>query len=151
MVQENMTVPFRGWTLVGIIGNGSFGKVYEIRRDQYGIVERSAMKVISVPQDPDEIQAYLRKGDAPETLRKMYEGSRASVLREYQTMVRLKDCPNIVRCEDIGVVRDPNGISSKIYIRMELLTPMSEYDKLRSFSEEEVIKLGSDICNMLTR
>ena len=101
MVYETITVPFRGWTVVREIGQGSFGKVYEIRRDQYGIVERSAMKVISVPQDPDEIQAYLRKGDAPETLRKMYEGSRASVLREYQTMVRLKDCPNIVRCEDI--------------------------------------------------
>ena len=151
MGYENITVPFRDWNVVREIGSGSFGKVFEIRRDRYGIVERSAMKVIAVPQDPNEIRTYLRDGYAPETLRKMYDGSRASVLEEYQTMIKLKDCPNIVRCEDIEIVMDPDGIGSKIYIRMELLTPMREYNKLRSFSEAEVIKLGSDICNMLVR
>ena len=151
MGYENITVPFRDWNVVREIGSGSFGKVFEIRRDRYGIVERSAMKVIAVPQDPNEIRTFLRDGYAPETLRKMYDGSRASVLEEYQTMIKLKDCPNIVRCEDIEIVMDPDGIGSKIYIRMELLTPMREYDKMRSFNEAEVIKLGSDICNMLVR
>ena len=151
MVQENITVPFRGWTVVDEIGHGSYGKVYEICRDQYGIVERAAMKVISVPQDPGEIQAYLRDGYAPETLRNMYDGSRTTVLAEYQMMVRLKDCPNIVRCDDIEIVMDPDGIGSKIYIRMELLTPIRKYDKLQGFSEKEIVKLCSDICNVLTR
>ena len=137
MGYENITVPFRDWNVVREIGSGSFGKVFEIRRDRYGIVERSAMKVIAVPQDPNEIRTYLRDGYAPETLRKMYDGSRASVLEEYQTMIKLKDCPNIVRCEDIEIVMDPDGIGSKIYIRMELLTPMREYDKMRSFNEAE--------------
>ena len=90
MVQENITVPFRGWTVVDEIGHGSYGKVYEICRDQYGIVERSAMKVIAVPQDPNEIKSYLRDGYGSETLRKMYDGSRVSILGEYQTMARLK-------------------------------------------------------------
>ena len=147
----NIAAPFFGWTVIRELGHGSFGKVYEIRRNQYGIVEQSAMKVIAVPQDPNEIRTYLRDGYSPETLRKMYNGSRASVLGEYQTMARLKDCPNIVRCEDIQVVMDPDGIGSKIYIRMELLTPVRDYEKLQSFNEEEVIKLGSDICNLLVR
>ena len=54
MGYENITVPFRDWNVVREIGSGSFGKVFEIRRDRYGIVERSAMKVIAVPQDPNE-------------------------------------------------------------------------------------------------
>ena len=151
MGYENVAVPFRGWTVIREIGHGGFGKVYEIRRDLYGFVEQSAMKVISVPQDPKEIKTYLWEGYSLETLRKMYDGSRASVLGEYQTMARLKDCPNIVRCEDIEIVMDPDGIGSKIYIRMELLTPIREYEKLQSFKEEEVIRLGSDICTMLMR
>ena len=151
MIHENIPVPFRGWTVVRKIGHGSFGNVYEIRRDRYGLTERSAMKVITIPQDPDEIQAYLRDGYAPETLRNMYDGSRASVLAEYQMMAKLKDCPNIVRCEDIEIVMDPDEIGSTIYIRMELLTPIREYDKLQSYSEKETIKLCSDICNLLTR
>ncbi len=151
MIYGKITVPFHDWTVIREIGVGGFGKVYEIRRDQYGFVERSAMKVIAVPQDPNEINTYLRDGYSPETLRKMYEGNLASVQGEYQTMARLKDCPNIVQCDDIEIVMDPDGIGSKIYIRMELLTPIRDYEKLQSFNEEEVIKLGSDICNILVR
>ena len=69
MGHENITVPFHDWTVIREIGVGGFGKVYEIYRDQYGFVERSAMKVIAVPQDPNEINAYLRDGYSPETLR----------------------------------------------------------------------------------
>ena len=142
---------FADGPLLSELGRGGFGTVYGIRRDRYGIVERSEMKVIAVPPIPNEIKSYLRDECGSETLRKMYDGSRASVLGEYQTMARPKDCPNIVRCEDIEIVMDPDGIGSKIYIRMELLTPIREYEKLQSVKEEEVIKLGSDICNMLMR
>ena len=60
MDYEYLAVPFHGWIVVREIGIGGFGKVYEIRRDQYGIAERSAMKVIAVPQDHNEINPYLK-------------------------------------------------------------------------------------------
>ena len=57
-------------------------------------------------------------------------------------MARLKDAPNIVRCEDINVVMNPDGIGCCIYIRMELLTPLRDCEKLQGFDEAEIIRLG---------
>ena len=150
MDTENIKVPFPGWSVVREIGHGGYGKVYEIRRHLLDVDERSAMKVIPVPRDPAEIRDYLNDGYDPDSLQKRYENSRNAVLREYTMMARMKDCVNIVRCEDITVVMNPDRISSRIFIRMELLTPMREYEKLRIFDENEVIRLGLDMCSILS-
>ena len=42
-----------GWKIVGIIGGGSFGSVYEIKRDLPNIQECAALKVISIPEEED--------------------------------------------------------------------------------------------------
>ena len=38
-----------GWRTTRLIGRGSFGAVYEIERDVFGDVEKSALKYISIP------------------------------------------------------------------------------------------------------
>ena len=150
MNTENMKVPFPGWAIVREIGHGGYGTVYEIRRHLLDVDERSAMKVIPVPRDPVEIRDYLNDGYDRDSIEKRYANSRNAVLREYTMMARMKDSPNIVRCEDITVVMNPDGISSRIFIRMELLTPIREYGKLRTYDENEVIRLGIDMCSILS-
>ena len=147
---DSMRVPFPGWSIVREIGHGGYGTVYEIRRHLLDVDERSAMKVIPVPRDPAEIQDYLNDGYDFDNLEKRYAGSRNAVLREYTMMARMKDSANIVRCEDITVVMNPDRISSRIFIRMELLTPMREYEKLRTYDENEVIRLGLNMCSILS-
>ena len=34
-----------GWENVDLLGEGSFGKVYRIRREEYGVVNEAALKV----------------------------------------------------------------------------------------------------------
>ena len=150
MNTEQMKVPFAGWSIVREIGHGGYGTVYEIRRHLLDADERSAMKVIPVPRDPAEIRDYLDDGYDFDSLGKRYANSRNAVLREYTMMAKMKDSANIVRCEDITVVMNPDGLSSRIFIRMELLTPMREYEKLRSYDEKEVIRLGLDMCSILS-
>ena len=42
--------PFFGsWKIVRLIGEGTYGKVFEIRRSEYGIEEKAALKIISIP------------------------------------------------------------------------------------------------------
>ena len=50
---------WKGWTVTGLLGAGSYGRVYEIRREQYGVEERAAAKVISFPTDMDEVHEYI--------------------------------------------------------------------------------------------
>lgn len=63
MPADNQTVSWPGWEVVRTVGAGSFGTVYEIRRELFGKRESAAMKVISVPADDSEI-AELRYEDA---------------------------------------------------------------------------------------
>ena len=48
-MEENKVI-WPGWEVVRKIGSGSFGAVYEIRRDMFGDVEKAALKVIHIPQ-----------------------------------------------------------------------------------------------------
>ena len=64
-------------------------------------------------------------------------------------MKELQGQSNIVSCDDFAIEENPDGIGGKIYIRMELLTPLQKVTKERLLSEEEVIKLGKDICKAL--
>ena len=56
------TVVFGNWTIARNIGSGSFGAVYELRRQDFGETYRAALKVISVPQDNAEIQSLAAEG-----------------------------------------------------------------------------------------
>ena len=45
-----------GWEYVRELGVGSFGKVYEIQRVENGKIFKSALKVISIPQNYAELE-----------------------------------------------------------------------------------------------
>ena len=64
-------------------------------------------------------------------------------------MKELQGQSNIVSCDDFFIEENPDGIGGKIYIRMELLTSLQEETRERLLPEEEVIRLGKDICKAL--
>ena len=42
------------WNIVSCLGEGSYGKVFEIERSEFGQTYRAALKVITVPQSSAE-------------------------------------------------------------------------------------------------
>ena len=54
-------IAFNNWTITKQIGRGSFGTVYEIQREDFGQVYRAALKVITVPQSEEELNATLEE------------------------------------------------------------------------------------------
>ena len=49
-----------GWECVRLLGAGSFGKVYEIQKIENGRAYKSALKVITIPQNDAEIEKSLK-------------------------------------------------------------------------------------------
>ena len=47
----NVRLPWPGWTVVKYLGEGGYGRVYEIERELSGIKEQAALKVVSRPVD----------------------------------------------------------------------------------------------------
>lgn len=59
---DNKQVTWPGWEVVRVIGNGSFGSVYEIQRNTFGNIESAALKVISIPQSKSDIEELYNDG-----------------------------------------------------------------------------------------
>ena len=138
------------WKIEELLGRGSYGSVYTAVRRDHNLESRAAIKIISVPVDSAETDALRSEGMSESGIRTYLEGVVDDFVKEIQLMQSLKGVPNIVSVEDYKLVENIDSIGWKIYIRMELLKPFSKYLAERGkLSEEEVIKLGCDICTAL--
>lgn len=141
-------VHWPGWEVVRLVGKGSFGSVYEIQRDVFGTVEKAALKVMSIPQDETEYEELLADGYDAASVNQRYQSYLEEIVQEYSLMAKLKGNSNIVDCDDLQCVPHKDGFGWDIYIKMELLTPLTKALG-RDIEESQVVKLGIDICNAL--
>ena len=147
---SDIKIPWPDWEVKRRIGNGSYGSVFEIERtDRFGNTEKSALKVISIPREESEIEMFLDTGYDEQSLTTEYEQRLEKIISEYVLMSQLRGHPNIVAVEDRSTVLQDNQIGWDVYIRMELLTSLLKNLRKNSLSEEEIVKLGSDLCMAL--
>lgn len=146
---KNIRLPWPEWEIVKYLGGGAYGRVYEIERNNSGIREKAAVKIVSRPKEESELEADYQNGYDRESIAVKYTEILQEYINEYKLMKELQGQSNIVSCDDFALEKNPNGIGGKIYIRMELLTPLQKVTKERLLSEKEVIKLGKDICKAL--
>lgn len=147
MVTENREL-WPGWETVRLLGRGSFGAVYEIRRSFFSHTEKAALKVISIPQDEASIQEMYQDGYNQESVARHYENCLRNIVKEYALMTEIKGHTNIVYCDDLKYVQHDNGIGWDIYIKMELLQPLTDVIG-ETVDEHTVIQIGRDICSAL--
>lgn len=137
------------WKVERRIGGGAYGTVYQVVRTDHNLTSRAAIKVISIPKDPDEIQSLQLDGMTENGTRTYLQGIVDDFVNEIQLMESLKGVQNIVSVEDYKVVERKGEIGWDIYIRMELLKPFNEWKGTRMLSENEIIRLGIDLCSAL--
>ncbi len=148
MPDINDVITYPGWKTVRQIGSGSYGAVYEIERDVFGRKERAALKVISIPQNDSELEELIYDGYDEESISKLFQSVLLSIVQEYQVMADMKGHTNIVCCDDIRCVEKEHGPGWNVFIKMEYLTPLTRLLG-QNASDEQVIRLGKDICKAL--
>lgn len=137
------------WHTVRLLGEGSFGRVYEIVRNKFGIEEHCALKVITIPSSPAELQSMRNEGMDEASATAYYKGLVEEFVQEIALMSKLKGNANIVGYEDYAVLEHQNAVGWDIVIRMELLTSLPAYIQKRPFTVQDVIQLGMDLCDAL--
>ena len=142
------TVTWPGWETVRLIGRGSFGAVYEIQRSLFGEVEKAALKVITIPQNASDIEELRSDGFDEESITDTFKNHLKSIVSEYSLMRKMNGSANIVNCDDVRYVQHEDGIGWDIYIKMELLTPLTKALP-DAIPEEIVIKIATDLCAAL--
>lgn len=137
------------WTLNRLIGEGSYGKVYEATREDFGVTYTAAIKIITIPQNKSEIKSVMSEGMDEKSVTQYFRTMVEEIVREFSLMSRLEGTANVVGYKDHIVLPHENEVGWDIIIRMELLTPLLDYLGQREFNQQDVIKLGIDLCRAL--
>ena len=137
------------WEPVEVIGRGGFGTVYKAKREHFGEVSYSAIKVVKIPNDDAEVKEMTTSGLSKEHIKDYYKKSVLSLIDEIKLMEKMKSASHIVGIEDYEVVENEDGVGWKVYIRMELLTNLTDYFMNKEVTVNEVKKLGLDILKAL--
>lgn len=150
MTIEVMKQIWPEWQIEGKpLGKGSYGVVYKAVRRDHNVESYAAIKVISIPSDSSEVDSLRSEGLDMDATRTYLQNIVDDFVSEIQLMESLKGVQNIVSVEDYKVVEKVDEFGWDLYIRMELLTPLNTYICDKNLTENDVIKLGCDICTAL--
>lgn len=141
-------ISWPGWETVELIGRGSFGAVYKIQKEIPGGTTDAALKVISIPQNESDIDVMRADGYDDESITSSFRSHLESIVAEYTLMQKMKGSANIVNCEDIRYIQHDDGFGWDIFIKMELLTPLTRALPT-DVPEETVIAVAKDMCAAL--
>ena len=151
MLENNITMPvWPGWETVRLIGRGSFGSVYEIERDVFGEVEKAALKHITIPQSDSDIYEMRIDGYDDESITSTFNAYLKSIVAEYTLMRKLNGSAYVVNCDDMRYVQHDDGMGWDIYIKMELLTPLTDVLPAE-IPTEQATAVAKDICRALVQ
>lgn len=137
------------WKIVEKIGEGSFGKVYKACRTEQGTTFYSAIKVITIPSNQGELSSVRSESPNEQSVKEYFQGLVDECIQEVSTMEYFRGNSYVVSVEDYKVVEYLDDIGWDIFIRMEYLTSFMEYCAEKPLSEDDVIRLGIDLCKAL--
>ena len=140
---------FGAWKIVKLIGEGSYGKVYEIEREDFGVTYKAALKAITIPRNKSEVKSIISEGMDEESAYTYFRGFVEEFTKEFSLMDKLKGNSYIVNYEDHAVKEHDGEIGWDVLIRMELLTPLNDYLRSHTMQCKDVAQLGIDLCKAL--
>lgn len=137
------------WYVDKQLGEGSFGKVYKVHKEEFGRTYEAAVKIISIPQSEADILQAKSEGLNDESARSYFQAFVTDIIQEIDLMSAFRGNSNVVSLEDHTVIEHKDKIGWDILIRMELLDTLSSYVTKKPMTQAEVIKLGIHICRAL--
>lgn len=137
------------WKVESLIGKGSFGSVYKISKEEYGVTSYSALKVLSVPQSDSDLRAIMNEGMDENSVTSYFEGVVNDIVREISIMSQFKGHPNIVGCEDHQVIAKEGTVGWDILIKMELLSSLVDYQIGNGFTISQTVAMGIELTDAL--
>lgn len=137
------------WHVDSLLGEGSYGKVYKVKREEFGNVFYAAVKMISIPNSEAELQQVWSELRDEFSVKSHFEKRAYDIVEEIKLMSMFKGNSNIVSIEDYKILEYKEKISWDILIRMELLTTLSYYALSNPLGIQDVIQIGLDISRAL--
>lgn len=146
---------FEGWKIGELVGKGKEGQktaVYRLTKSNLTFEEESAMKVINI------IESDYSADNMSDTYKKEFEMEckvqKEIAEREVKVMYELRGCSNVVNCQEhfFKEWREIDACGWDLIIRMDYLDNIRKnMNTGKRYTDEEIVKIGMDICNALLR
>ena len=85
-----METVFKDWVVDECIGEGAFGKVYRMHREDFGYVYTSALKVIHIPLSQTEYDSVCNDLSNEQEVHDYFYGMVEDIVAEFALMSKLK-------------------------------------------------------------
>lgn len=137
------------WYFEGFLGKGSFGNVYKISKEELGYKYTSAVKIISIPTEDQYREAIANISADQKAMHAYFSDVVKNIVNEVNVLYKLRGNTNILNYEDHMVIEKENELGWDILVRMELADSLPQHLSKSTFTREQVVRLGIDICSGL--
>lgn len=138
-----------GWRISRLIGEGAYGRVFEVEKTTYGFTARSALKVVSIPPSPSMVTSALSEGMSEREVEGYFGEIVEGFINEAALLSSLRH-PGIVDYQDHEVVAHKGTIGWDVLLRMELLEPLPmRLVATGTMEQSEVVRLGIELADAL--
>ncbi|RKW37762.1 MAG: serine/threonine protein kinase [Lachnospiraceae bacterium] len=139
------------WQAKEILGKGSYGTVFRAVKEKLGVGKESAIKVVHIPTDDNQIEQIRKSFHLSDKELKEYFYPEVEKLKEeVALMEKLGENEHCLHIQDFDILEEPEGsIGWNILIRMELLESLESRISRGGITLGEVVSLGEDILSAL--
>ncbi len=151
-MSNSLNPVFGQWYTDKQIGNGTDGKVFSIYKENYnGEREYSILKIIRLGENRNERKLFTSEGTASANEEEHYDKIIKKITDNIETVKKSNASKHIIKYEDIELRRASDGKGRLILIRLENAKSLAEVTKDLSFTLEEVLRLGINVCSALVK
>lgn len=139
------------WQAKEILGKGSYGTVFRAVKEKLGVGKESAIKVVHIPTDDNQIEQIRKSFHLSDKELKEYFYPEVEKLKEeVALMEKLGENEHCLHIQDFDILEEPEGsIGWNILIRMELLESLESRISRGGITLGEVVSLGENILSAL--
>ncbi len=154
-MSNSLNPVFGEWYTDKQIGTGTDGKVFSIYREKYdGTKETSILKIIRLGENRNERKTF-NLNENEEVYEEEYDGEYEKIIRSIKKNIRSvrksDDGKYFVKYEDVELRKASDGKGKLILIKLEECRSLTDILKELSFTLEETLRLGINICNSLIK
>ena len=151
-MSNSLNPVFGEWYTYKQIGNGTDGKVFSIYKEKFnGEREYSVLKIIRLGDNRSE-RKHFASDDKSFSNEDEYFDYLIKKITENIEKVKNSDASKyIVKYEDIEFRRASDGKGRLILLKLENAKSLAEVIKDLSFTPEEILRLGINICSALSK
>ncbi len=151
-MSNSLNPVFGQWYTDKQYGNGTDGKVFSIYKENYdGSRDTSVLKIIRLGENRNERKVFSSETVDAATEEEYYDKIIKNITDNIDSVKKADNGKHFIRYEDVELRKASDGKGRLILIRLENAKSLAELLKEFSFTYDEALRLGINICSSLVK